>query len=994
MKLPYYENAEVTRVNTEEDRAYYIPYSSPEKALAGSGKDSDRLQLLNGNWRFAYLDSPDELKGDMVGLDFSGEEKMDIIPVPSVWQMHGYDHHQYTNTKYPYPFDPPYVPADDPCGLYRTHFTVEKKQPGERLYLNFEGVDSCLFLWINGKFTGYDTVSHSTGEFDVTDFVREGDNLLAAVVLKWCSGSYLEDQDKLRMSGIFRDVYLLRRPGSHIRDYFIKTFLRDGGKAEISVKPDFAGEPQTIRATLYDAEGKFLQKAEGSGTIHFLLANPNLWTAEAPYLYQIILEAEGEAIAEKVGVREISVQNAVLCLNGKPIKLKGVNRHDSDPVAGYAVTREMMEKDLRMMKQANINAIRTSHYPNAPIFPQLCDEYGFYLIAESDAESHGCIDQYPTDYANYGQLSDDPQYAASVLDRVHRNVERDKNRPSVLLWSLGNESGLGRNFIAAAKWAFDRDSTRLIHYESASRYPERDASCLGVESEMYPTRESIAEKLRAKRTKPYMLCEYSHAMGNGPGDLEEYWQMIYHNPSFLGGFVWEWCDHAVQDGTAPDGRKRFLYGGDFGDFPNDGNFCIDGLVSPDRQFTDSLREYKNVLRPARILQTDSPKRFAVVNCLDFTNLKEVVDILWTVTACSGKSETVLASGAVASPDVPPHEVREFVLNVPVPEEKGLILVRFTLRQKKDLPWASKGYSLGFDQFVLGGYYKPDIFFRKPGPVNIHESDTEIKLDAGDYAFCFSKRKGMLTSLLRGGKPVLDRPMEYNIWRAPTDNDRFIVAKWKEAGFDRALVHVYDSEVRKNRGSVSVAFQLALAPTFREKIMTVHAKYTVWSDGTMDVELRAIKDCRFPELPRFGVRLFLPESYENVSYFGYGPDESYIDKHRACRLGQFTGDVKSMFTDYIRPQETGSHWDCSRVTLSGKDGSVSAFGDSFCFSALPYTEEELTKKAHNFELVPCGSTVLCLDAAQNGIGSNSCGPVLDDKYRLKQEALSFCFTLCF
>lgn len=994
MKLPYYENAEVTRVNTEEDRAYYIPYSSAAKALAGSGKDSDRLSLLNGNWKFSYLPSPDELKEEMLQPEYGGEGKMGTIPVPSVWQMHGYDHHQYTNTKYPYPFDPPYVPADDPCGLYRTHFSAAGRKPGERLYLNFEGVDSCLFLWINGKFTGYDTVSHSTGEFDVTDFVQEGDNLLTAVVLKWCSGSYLEDQDKLRMTGIFRDVYLLRRPENHIRDYRVKTALLNGGNAEITVEPDFAGNPQTVHAALYDGEGKLLQKTDGNGEIRFLLGSPKLWSAETPYLYRLTLETEGEAIAEEVGVRETSVRGAVFYLNGKPVKFKGVNRHDSDPVAGYAVTREMMEKDLRMMKQANINAIRTSHYPNAPIFPQLCDEYGFYLIAESDVESHGCIDQYPTDYANYNQLAEDPQYAAAVLDRVHRNVERDKNRPSVLLWSLGNESGLGRNFSAAAKWAFDRDPTRLIHYESASRYPDLDASCIGVESEMYPTRESIAKKLSVKRTQPYMLCEYCHSMGNGPGDLEEYWQMIYHNPAFLGGFVWEWCDHAVQDGVAPDGRKRFLYGGDFGDFPNDCNFCVDGLVSPDRKFTDSLREYKNVLRPARILQTDSPQRFAVVNCLDFANLKDVADILWAVTSCTGDTETVLASGAVASPDVPPHEMREFELGAPIPEEQGLVLVRFTVRQKKDRPWASRGYPLGFDQFVLGGRYEPGIDCRKPGPVEVQESDTEIVLEAGKFTFRFSKRKGVLTSLLRGGEPVLRRPMEYNIWRAPTDNDRFIAAKWKEAGFDRALVHVYRSEVRENRGSASVAFDLAFGPLSRQKIMTIRAEYTVWPDGTMDTELRALKDRRFPELPRFGMRLFLPRSYENVSYFGYGPDESYVDKHRACRLGQFTGRVSSMFTDYIRPQETGSHWDCSRVTLSGPDGSVAAFGNGFCFSALPYTEEELAKEAHNFELIPCGDTVLCLDAAQEGIGSNSCGPVLDRQYRLDQEALSFRFTLCF
>ena len=992
MKLPYYEDPKTVRVNTEKDRAYYVPFSTAEKAFADSGRDSDRLLLLNGDWKFSFFTSPDELHEEMLGAAFD-EKAMANLSVPSVWQMHGYDHHQYTNTRYPFPFDPPYVPADDPCGLYRTVFRL-KKEAGKRFYLNFEGVDSCLYLWVNGSFVGYNTVSHSTGEFDVTDFVRDGENLLAAVVLKWCAGSYFEDQDKLRMTGIFRDVYLLCRPDDHIRDYRVTTSLRTDGSASISAEFDFCGEPQTVRASLYDAGGAFLQSAEGSASVRFLLEQPHLWNAEEPYLYRLVLETADEAIAEKVGVREISVRDAVLCLNGQPIKFKGVNRHDSDPAAGYAVTREMIEKDLRMMKQANINAIRTSHYPNAPILPQMCDEYGFYLIAESDAESHGCIDQYPLDYGNYAQLAEDPRFAVMVLDRVHRNVERDKNRASVLIWSLGNESGLGPNFLAAAKWIRDRDATRLVHFESASRYPELDQSSIGVESEMYPKIADVEKKLAAPREKPYLMCEYSHAMGNGPGDLEDYWQLIYRSPAFAGGFVWEWCDHAVQDGTAPDGTKRFLYGGDFGEFPHDGNFCADGLVTPDRRFTDSLREYKNVIRPARVFRADGLRRFAVTNCLDFTNLKDTADILWKVTVCAGETENTVASGSILSPDVPPHETREFELDFPIPEEEGLVLIRFSLRQKEDRPWASAGYSLGFDQFVLGGKYQPRAEICKPGRVSLQESETEISAEAGDYVFLFSKRKGTPVSVLHGGKELLDRPMEYNIWRAPTDNDRNLKLKWMAAGFDRAKVHVYRSKAETLRGCVRISFELSLAPVYLEKILTVNAEYTVWPDGTMQAELRAGKDHRYPELPRFGVRLFLPKELENVSYFGLGPDESYIDPHRARPPGPSTASAARQPAPRLRPPADGPPRARPPVALTGPEHSVAVYGEGFCFSALPYTQEELTEKAHNFELTPCGSTVLCLDTAQNGIGTNSCGPELLPQYRLSQEALSLRLTLCF
>lgn len=992
MKLePYYENPEATRVGTEEDRAYYVPFSPAGQAADGTVEHSDRTVLLNGDWKFSYFPGPYELRPEMLTREYD-DGGMGTIPVPSVWQMHGFDRHQYTNVRYPFPYDPPYVPLENPCGLYRTAFRIEKSDAGMRHYLNFEGVDSCLYLYVNGRFVGYDTVSHCTSEFDVTDYVTEGENLLAAVVLKWCAGSYLEDQDKLRMSGIFRDVYLLHRPSDHIRDYAVTTRLA-GDEAEIAVKFEFSGKPLPVSARLLDTEGKTLREASGTGDVRFFLRDPVLWNAENPYLYTLIFEAGGEAIAERVGVREIEIRDAVLYLNGKPVKFKGVNRHDSDPVTGYTISREQMLRDLGMMKRANINAVRTSHYPNAPIFPRLCDEYGFYLIAESDVETHGSTMKYPQNYENFNLLAEDEHFREAILDRVRRNVTRDRNRPSVIFWSLGNEAGYGSNFIAAAKWAKDFDPSRPVHYESI-HVEGRDESNIDVESHMYPSPAEVEKKLAAQRDKPFILCEYSHAMGNGPGDLEDYWRLIYRYPSFLGGCVWEWCDHAVQDGTAPDGRKRFLYGGDFGEFPHDGNFCVDGIVTPDRAETDTLREYKNVLRPARVTRGGAYNRFIIRNCLDFTNLKELAEITWEITSFAGERETAVASGTLGRPDIPPHESREFTLDLRIPHD-GLTVIRFDTVLKKKVPFVPENGVLGFDQFVLGGEYVPELPApRSAGEISVEETETEFILKNEAFTYRFSKLKGSFSSLSVNGRERIDRPAEYNIWRAPTDNDRFVKAKWQEAGLDRALPRVYSAAVTKAPDGAVVDCVLALEPVYLQKILTLHARYTVRNDGTLKADIEAVKDSAEPFLPRFGIRLFLPESCENVTYFGYGPDESYADKRRACRLGLFRNTVDGLFTDYIRPQENGSHWGCSYVKVSGGEGGVLAAGKDFSFSASRYTQEELEGKAHNFELEPCGSVVLCLDGVQSGVGSNSCGPVLDPKYRIDAEALSFRFTLKF
>ena len=533
-----HENPDVLHVGTCQNRSYFLP-KAPE-----DGEESTRVCLLNGTWSFRYFDSfldvfPEGSEGEIC----FDEEDMDEIEVPSCWQNAGYDRHQYTNVRYPFPYDPPYVPDENPCGLYLRRFYMNAEDLTQKIYLNFEGVDSCFYLWINEQFAGYSQVSHSTSEFDITDLLNEGENSVAVLVVKWCDGSYLEDQDKLRMSGIFRDVYLIRRPLAHIRDYFVKTTVSDDlSHADIRVEMDFIGLPD-VTAELYDAEGALLESTAGAEP-NFALENPHLWNAEDPYQYTIVFRTADEVIEQKVGISKIEIRDSVLYFNNVKIKLRGVNRHDSDPVTGYTISREQAKRDLFLMKQHNINAVRTSHYPNAPWFLQLCSEYGFYVIAEADIEGHGAAVQtggYGMD--EYADNALNPIFDKAIMDRIQRSVIRDKNNACVLMWSYGNETGWGPSFEKAGAWVREYDPSRLTHYENTyydARGHKNDLSSLTTESRMYSAPEWIDEYMvDPKYTKPLVLCEYIHAMGNGPGDAEQYQQLIMKYDRFMGGFVWE-----------------------------------------------------------------------------------------------------------------------------------------------------------------------------------------------------------------------------------------------------------------------------------------------------------------------------------------------------------------------------------------------------------------------------------------------------------------------
>lgn len=1025
----HYENLQILHENTMPDRAYFVPASHRMTDPVLARESSDRFQLLNGIWKFRYYDSIYDVteKFYQEGFDISA---YDEIPVPSCWQNHGYDRHQYTNTRYPFPMDPPYVPQENPCGAYVHTFRYEKDSAAPRAYLNFEGVDSCFYVWMNGAYVGYSQVSHSTSEFDVTEVIRDGENTLAVLVLKWCDGSYMEDQDKFRMSGIFRDVYLLKRPQQGIADYFITTKIGEGAKtAEISSRITFRNQPVQVQLTIEDADGNTVASWEGvpeEGKLSVNVDSPVLWNAESPYLYTAYWECQGEVITESIGIREICAKDGVVYINGVKVKFHGTNRHDSDPDTGFTISTAQMIKDLELMKKHNINCIRTSHYPNAPQFYQMCDRYGFFVIDEADNESHGTADIYMEDNsweqrsARWnGPIADNPAFTESTVDRTQRCVHRDKNRSSVVIWSMGNECAYGCTFEEALAWTKKFDPTRLTHFESARYTPDNkkyDYSNIDLFSRMYPPLEEIEEYFAKGPDKPFVMCEYCHAMGNGPGDFEDYFQIIQKYEGACGGFVWEWCDHAIHMGKTIEGKEMYAYGGDHQEYPHDGNFCMDGLVYPDRRPHTGLLEFKNVHRPARIVSFDQASgRMVIHNYMDYVDLKDYLYFTWEVS-CDGR---LLASGRVSEdemPEVAPHGEGSLQLAAVQLPAAGKCWLKLTAHKKEADAFLPEGFELGFEEIALknedmrnqtavallngtaddaaiesvtaSGKAVSDGAFADV-PVSVQEDDRYLYVSGPDFLYTYSKLTGLFEKMSCKNHSLLERPMEINLWRAPTDNDRNIKNIWRKAKYDRTVVRAYETEYENVGDRVVIRTVLSVSAVIIQRIMDICAEWTVDGAGKIDVKLEVKKNPEFPELPRFGLRLFLPKEMSQVTYYGIGPNESYMDKRRAGSHGVFTADVKAMHEDYIRPQENGSHYDCDYVQVTGGNKGLSAAAaQTFSFNASVYTQEELTEKAHNYELVPSGCTVLCLDYRQNGIGSNSCGPRLLEQYRFDETEWIF------
>lgn len=1008
----HYENLHVLHENTMPNRSYYIPASKRMDDLAENREHSDRMQLLNGDWHFRYYDSIYDLQDTFYETDFPLDE-FDILPVPGVWNMHGYDDQQYTNIRYPFPLDPPFVPHENPCGAYVHRFMYQKDENAPKAYLNFEGVDSCFYLWLNGRYVGYSQVSHSTSEFDVTDFLEEGENRLAVLVLKWCDGSYLEDQDKFRMSGIFRDVYLLKRPEQSVFDYFVTTDIKEN-TAEVRIRLNYIGDSVPTQMTLYDEQGTLVGEGTAEAVNHedgytheavIRIEHPVLWNPEAPYLYVLIIHAGNEVITERVGVREIVVRGTVIYVNGKQIKFRGVNRHDSDPVTGFTIGLEQMKKDLFLMKQHNFNAIRTSHYPNVPYFYQLCDQYGFFVIDEADHESHGACQIYCEHNEDWDKhvevwnepFADNEAWMEPTMDRTQRCVMRDKNRPCVVIWSMGNESAYGCTFEKALAWTKSFDPTRLTHYEGSyyyNRNKKYDFSNIDMYSMMYRTIETSMEDMQDVPDKPFLLVEYSHAMGNGPGDLEDYFHMIQAVDQVCGGFVWEWCDHAIYKGQAENGKAMYWYGGDHGEYPHDSNFCLDGLVFPDRTPGTGVIEYKNVYRPARITAYDSTTGEAIIHSyMDFVDLKDYCTAGYQVT-CDG---IVVSSGTIEMESVAPRTDAKLSIPVTVPEAGRCFLkVTYYLKDAEEIRPA--GFVLGFDEIALANRdsrNQTNVKLWSAGNAAaeqvpaVEESDRFLTIQSEGFTYVYHKLTGVFESMKFHGSDVITRPMNVNIWRAPTDNDKKIKLEWMDAQYDRCMTRTYETSYEIVNGEVRIHSVMAVLAPSVQRLMNIDAVWTISGQGAVTMRMDVARDMRFPELPRFGIRMFLPEEMEEVCYCGIGPMESYCDKRIAGSYGVYAGKVADMHEDYIRPQENGSHCDCDYVTVSSDRLMLSAVGaKAIAFNASVYTQEEMTEKKHNYELIPCGSTVLCLDYAQAGIGSQSCGPKLMEQYQLDEETFTF------
>ena len=1006
----HYEDLKIMHENTMPSRAYYMPASHDMGPLVEDRFSSDRVICLNGTWEFQYFNSIYDLQEKFYEQGY-GCSRFTQVEVPGVWQNYGYDSHQYTNVRYPIPLDPPYVPQENPCGAYVRKFYYEIPEEAPRAYLNFEGVDSCFYVWVNGKYVGYSQVSHATSEFDVTEVLKNGENTLAVLVLKWCDGTYLEDQDKFRMSGIFRDVYFVNRPENVVYDYFTTTEIQEE-QAVITVQASYQGKAVPTKLTLYDAEHKEIASQvfqENIGTVYthkavILVKEPNLWNPEQPYLYTLVLETEGEVITDRIGLREICVKDAVLYVNGTAIKFKGVNRHDSDPVTGFVIGLEQMKKDLQMMKESNFNAVRSSHYPNVPYFYQLCDEYGFFVIAEADNESHGTQSQYLKDsnWENVSRkwnerISDNPEFIPATLDRTQLCVHREKNRPCIIIWSMGNECGYGCTFEEALKWTKGFDSTRLTCYESSFYRSDRrkyDYSNIDIFSRMYPSLEEIQEYMDKKPDKPLLLIEYCHAMGNGPGDLEDYFQIIYEYDVLCGGFVWEWCDHAIYQGQAANGKEKYLYGGDFGEEVHDGNFCMDGLVYPDRTPHTGLLEYQNVYRPARVVSfCQKTGELCLENYMNYVDLKDYIYLVYEVN-CDGK--LLEKKQFILQESVLPHKKGTILLDITVPDS-GKCYLKVSYHLKHGTSVMAQGSGMGFDEILLknqdGRNQQATALLetqeQKEAEVQVSETDRFLSIRSDTFFYVYNKLSGLFEQLSVDGEELLETPMELNIWRAPTDNDRKIKQEWIDAGYDRSKARAYDTHWEMNGEGIRIYSTVSVAAVAIQKVLDIEAVWKIYRTGEISVKMHVKKDREFPQLPRFGIRLFLRGEYENLKFYGLGPHESYRDKCRSCSHGLYDTTVEEQHEDYICPQENGSHTDCDYLMLEKENQTVTAVSSRpFSFNVSYYSQEELTRKAHNFELEKSGSTIVCLDYAQNGIGSNSCGPELRKEYQFTEETFTF------
>ena len=999
-----WENHQIDGINRMPARAHFLTFPSKEKALLNNNRYTHAFKNLNGVWKFMFLDAPEYSPEGFFNSDFD-VTKMDDITVPGNWQLQGYGKMHYSDLWYNFPINPPYVPTENPTGIYKRTFFVEESYRDKKIIIRFCGVDSAYHLWINGKEVGYSKVARNESEFDITDIIRVGEeNDVTVRVYQWSDGTYLEDQDMWWESGIFRDVELIGVPKDGINDYKVIADLDDEYKNGIFKVEAFLRTTKEVNVTfeLVDAgENTVFTKTvvakEGKACIDEVIADVNHWTAETPYLYKLFMTVEDdgqivEVIPQNVGFRNIRLNGETFLVNGVAIKFKGVNRHDYSPQNGRVVSREEIEKDIILMKQFNINAIRTSHYPNSYYLYDLCDEYGMYLIAETDLECHGF--ELTGDYK---WITDDPSWELAYVSRMTRMIERDKNHPAIIFWSLGNESAFGCNFRKMTDVAHEMDPTRLVHYEG-----DFDVESADVYSTMYtwienPKKPYLMKDIIEKSKKPHVHCEYCHAMGNGPGNLKDYQDLVYAHDKLQGGFVWEWFDHGIES-FIESGEKYYRYGGDFGDDPSNKDFCIDGLIMPDRTPSPGLYEYKKVIEPITTTAVDIQK--GIINLLsryDFANLDRF-NLVYKVM----EDDVILQTGFMAVPSIEARANKDITLPYDLSAIKvkpgAHYYVNISYQLREDTSYASSGHELATAQFELP-LYKEGIVIRPEGILNIEKEHTTLHVKGANFSLDFNLVNGNLMNIVRDGMQVLSKGPRLTLWRAPISNDMEIIDKLKKVYFlhlEHEVVMNIDYHMEGNILKVEVdTINSTTNSAWHFKTKYV---YTVCPSGDILIDVEGTPSGRVdlaPDmLPRIGVSMHLDKSMEHVRYFGMGPGENYADSKEAAQMGLYANTVDGLFTNYVIPQENGNHMGCKWVSMTNDRGMgllASTEGD-FNFSASWYEDKDLDDAKHTCDLVKRDYIVFNVDYKQNALGTNSCGQWQLDKYRAKFEDFKLSFRL--
>ena len=1013
----YYEDLSVLHDNTMPARAYYMPASKRMDDLVEHRELSDRMQLLNGTWKFQYFDSIYDVK-DAFYEDGYSVEGFDEIKVPSVWQMAGYDTHQYTNIRYPFPFDPPYVPQDIPCGAYVHTFDYAKDAAAPKAYLNFEGVDSCFYVWLNGTYVGYSQVSHMTSEFDVTDVLREGENRISVLVMKWCDGSYLEDQDFWRFTGIAREVYLYARPKLHAADVRLNAGLENNFKdGVLDYHISLQGGKSDVSISLCDKDGKQIAQATGAkGTIK--VPNVKPWTAETPNLYKVFItlknkQGVSEVIPQKVGFRNVEIKNAQLLVNGQPILVKGADRHEIDPDGGYVVSVERMIQDIKIMKQLNINAVRTCHYPDDPRWYDLCDEYGLYITAEANLESHGM---------GYDEksLAKFPEYIVPHIERNEGNVKPLINHPSIIVWSLGNECGYGVNFEKAYDWVKAYDKTRPVQYERGGYDSKTDIHC-----PMYIGYEESESYCKSNGSKPYIQCEYAHAMGNSMGGFKEYWDLIRKYPKYQGGYIWDFVDQGVRDKSPITGKEIFTYGGDYGRYPaSDYNFNCNGIISPDRRLNPHAYEVQYYLQNVWIKDLDAANgTFNVYNEHFFKNIDDL-----KLTAAVYANGVLLSTVEIpGTKGIAPQTTRlvksdalqEAVAKAEAEHAREEITVNFAFASDGSEPLVDKGQVMARQQFVINGYEfdNVDTPIAEAAPakkgkakvqtasnLEVEETNSYVKVTAKRMSVTVGKLTGMIDYLDVDGEPMLKfrESMTPEFWRAPTDNDygaslQKAMRVWKNP---QMTLKSFD----KSEGQDSVV--LTAIFDMPEVKAQLELRYRINSEGEVAVteKMTTDKEAKVADLFRYGMQLQMPAAFSKLEYYGRGPEENYIDRHSSSFIGKYEADVKDEYYPYVRPQESGNHTDIRYFSIfnptTGKGITFEGYAPMEC-SAIPYLVEDLDAGIeknhawgqHSGDLVEKGLVQLHIQQRQYGLGCiDSWGSKPMDKYRMHYQDRNFSFVI--